>query len=70
MSHNVDACMTKCKATVSEICSPPRVTRAAKLLPHLNIDPGLAMDLTTTDELGRPWDFSKEEMKSKARAKL
>ena len=45
-------------------------TRAAELLPHLNIDPGLAMDLTTTDELGRPWDFSKEEMKSKARAKL
>ena len=37
---NVDACITKCKAIVSEIYSPPRVTRAAELLPQLNIDPG------------------------------
>ena len=36
---NIDACITKCKAVVSEIYSPPRVTRAAELLPQLNIDP-------------------------------
>ena len=28
------------------------------------------MDLTTEDELGQPWDFSKEHMKEKARRKL
>ena len=67
---NIAACLEKCRATVSEVYSPPRVNRAAELLPQLNIDPGLALDLTTTDEMGRPWDFSRADMKAKARAKL
>ena len=25
----------------------------------LNIDPGVALDLTTNDENGKPWDFDK-----------
>ena len=46
---NIDECIKKCRAVVSEVYSPPRVTRAAELLSKLNIDPGLAMDLTTED---------------------
>ena len=41
------------RASVSEIYSPPRVTKAAVSLSHLNIEPGLALDLTTTDEEGK-----------------
>ena len=56
--------------------SPPRVTRAAELLPRLNIDPGLALDralhagggLTLRDQLSLmpitwlpPWIPSKPE---------
>ena len=58
------------RATVSEIYSPPRVTAAAARLKQLGIDPGAALDLTTVDELGRPWDFSKKEMQHKAEALL
>ena len=36
--------------TVSEVYSAPRVTKAAKLLPGLNIAPGYALDLSTVDE--------------------
>ena len=66
----MDACIAQCRAVVSEIYSPRRVTRAAELLPRLNIDPGLAMDITTEDETGQPWDFSREAMKAKARFRL
>ena len=55
---------------VSEIYSPPRVTRAARLLPHLGITPGFALDLTVNDEDGTPWDFDKVEKRNKAVHKL
>ena len=58
------------KRIVSEIYSPPRVTAAAKLLPSLKIIPGFALDITTVDEEGRPWDFSKLEMRQAASAKV
>ncbi len=45
-------------AVLSEIYSPRRVTA---LLPHEGILPGFAMDLTTNDENGNPWDFDKPE---------
>ena len=45
------------KKLVSEIYSPPRVTAAAKLLPCLDCTPGFALDLTTLDEHGNPWNF-------------
>ena len=44
VQDNVEVCVARCNAVVSEVYSPPRVTRAAELLPQLNIDPGLAMD--------------------------
>ncbi|MBV61870.1 MAG: hypothetical protein CMH65_11270 [Nevskiales bacterium] len=58
------------KKVVSEIFSPPRVTAAAKLLPGMRVSPGLAMDLTTTDEQGVPWDFTKAERRAEARQRL
>ena len=55
---------------VSEIYSPPRVTRAARILTKLGITPGFAMDITTNDENGEPWDFEKEEQKDKAEERV
>ena len=34
------------KASVAEIYSPPRVTKAATVLPRLGIEPGAALDIT------------------------
>ena len=52
---------------VSEIYSPPRVTAAAKLLPELRCVPGFALDLTTMNEQGQPWDFDIAANREKAR---
>ena len=52
---------------MSEIYSGPRATAALKLLPGLGLSAGFALDLTTTDENGDSWDFTKEQMKDKAR---
>ena len=54
------------RASVAEVYSPPRVTKAATALPRLGIEAGAALDITTCDEHGTPWDFSKEEMRRKA----
>lgn len=54
------------QATVAEVYSPPRVTRAATMLPSLGIEPGAALDITTCDEHGKPWDFSDATTRSKA----
>eukprot|EP00973_Karenia_brevis_P017711 2432936-Karenia_brevis.AAC.1 len=48
---------------VVEIYSPPRVTQHAG---QYNLKPGWSLDLTTMDENGEPWDFSKVHMKNKA----
>eukprot|EP00972_Heterocapsa_arctica_P086274 12717352-Heterocapsa_arctica.AAC.1 len=45
------------RRTVSEICSPPRITQAARSHPSLGIQPGFALDLTTCDAFGNPWNF-------------
>ena len=43
---------------VSEIYSPPRVTKMLASLPSHECSPGLALDITTTDPYdGLPWDF-------------
>ena len=55
------------RMVVSEIYSPPRVTAAIKLLPELRCIPGFALDLTTTDTEGRPWDFDDYETRERAR---
>ena len=54
------------KASVAEIYSPPRVTKAATMLPGLGIGAGAALDITTCDENGKPWDFSDLVMRGKA----
>jgi len=61
---------TALKNLVAEIYSAPRVTKALKLLPGLGLTAGFALDLTTTDDDGNSWDFTKEEMKEKARNKV
>ena len=40
---------------------------AAKMLPHLGVLPGFALDLTTNHEDGGPWDFTLEEHRARAR---
>ena len=50
--------------------SPPRATKAARMLTKLGITPGFAMDITTNDEDGRPWDFDIQEQKDKAEGKV
>ena len=55
---------------VSEIYSPPRVTTAAKLLPELRCVPGFALNITTNDENGHPWDFSIEANRRRARERV
>ena len=48
------------RAVVSEIYSPPRVTKAAsKVLPELGVIPGFALDVTTADAHGELWDFDR-----------
>ena len=51
---------------VSEIYSPPRVTRAAGMLKKLGISPGFALDITVEDEDGTPWDFTLKTKREKA----
>ena len=53
---------------VAEIYSPPRVTRAARILRKLGITPGFALDITVQDEDGQPWDFEQEAQRCKALA--
>ena len=58
------------RLTVSEIYSAPRVTRALKMLPSMNLQPGFALDLTGEDEEGNAWDFTQAHMREKARKKV
>ena len=45
---------------VAEICSPPRVTALAS---KVNLNPGIALDLTQVDaETGKPLDYSDPQM--------
>ena len=43
---------------MSEVYSAPRVTGTAARLPRLGMMPGMALDLTTTNSTGEPWDFN------------
>ena len=58
------------RAVVSEVYSPPRVTAATTFLPELLLIPGFALDLTTKDSDGRPWDFDEKEMRDRALARV
>ncbi len=56
---------------VSEIYSPPRVTRMIANLPSTKLLPGYAFDVTVNDpDDGLPWDFDRPEKREKARRLL
>ena len=55
---------------ISEVYSAPRITQALKMLPTQDISPGFALDLTTEDENGIPWDFTKADRREAARHKV
>ncbi len=55
---------------VSEVYSPPRVTKLMRELKSKYLVPGFAFDLTVPDEDGTPWDFSDPSKREKARRKL
>jgi hypothetical protein len=53
---------------LSEIYSPPRVTKILSSMPGHALAPGVALDLTCTDPFdGLPWDFDKPEKRQRAR---
>ncbi len=53
---------------VSEIYSPPRVTRMVSCMPSLKLLPGYALDITVDDpDDGQPWDFDDKTKREKAR---
>ena len=58
------------KAIVAEIYSPPRITKAIKMMPSSKVIAGFALDLTTCDEDGRAWNFDEKEMRERARKKF
>jgi hypothetical protein len=58
------------KGIVSEIYSPPRITRAITMMPSSEVIAGFALDLTATDDDGRAWNFDEEEMRDRARTKF
>ena len=53
---------------IAEIYSAPRVTKAMKLMPSLELVPGFALDLSGEDEKGHAWDFTRADMREKAKA--
>ncbi len=56
---------------VSEIYSPPRVTKLIKEMRPKHLLPGFALDITVDDpEDGEPWDFSLEHKRRRARSML
>lgn len=63
------ALMSMCRTSmdVAEVYSPPRVTSMAQ---QCGFNAGWSLDLTTTDENGRAWDFDCVHMRNKAARKL
>ena len=56
---------------VSEIYSPPRITKEIVEGKWKHVAPGFALDLTVNDPLdGLPWDFSRASKRNRARAFL
>ena len=57
---------TQARAILSEIYLAPRVTEMVWRQKKYGIEPGLALDLTTTDDQGRPWDFNDSRQRQRA----
>lgn len=54
--------MAKAQNHVSEVWSPPRITKQAS---QFGLNPGFAYVLENNDENGNPWDFDKPEQRAK-----
>ena len=52
---------------LAELHSPPRLAQHAR---QKGIGDGLALDLTTANGEGRPWDFSKPDCRTRASRKI
>ncbi len=64
---------TASRKIVSEIYSPPRVTELLGKIRrrYRRLVPGYALDLTTNDPMdGKPWDFTREDKRERARQLL
>ncbi len=55
---------------VSEIWSPPRITRLLSKLPTCALVPGFVLDLTVDDENGEAWDFDRKYQRDRAMARV
>jgi hypothetical protein len=56
------------RRVLSEIYSPPRITKALSYLPNAKLVPGYALDLTVVDPSdGEPWDFFVASKRKRAR---
>jgi len=53
-------CRRAVRNLVSEVWSPPRVTKLLSKFPTCGLVPGFALDLTVDDELGEAWDFDRK----------
>ena len=51
---------------MNEIDSGPRITALARRRKKYGIEPGVALDLTTTDEIGKAWDFNDPRQRRRA----
>ena len=59
------------RKVISEIYSPPRITKELSCLPNARLIPGYALDLTVADPAdGEPWDFSIASKRRRARLLL
>ena len=57
-----------CQRVITEVYSPPRVSKMAARSSDKLLLPGFAFDITTVDpDDGLPWDFDQESKRSKAR---
>ena len=54
------------RSIVSEIYPAPSITATAARNPRLGIVPGVALDLTTTNSEGKPWDFNEPARRTEA----
>ncbi len=56
---------------LSEVYSPPRITKMLAGMSAADLVPGLALDISCDDPLdGLPWDFSRSEKRDRARSLL
>ena len=55
---------------VAEIHSAARVTQTLRLMPSMELFPGFALDMSGEDGNGDSWDFTRSDMRAKARALL